>query len=87
MLSPTEFYTPIFCMLSVHPLRVTEKATHGKKVGLYSWHSRMGTSITINIIPNVKCAPETTAKVVESLRGIAGLEPYAFFGWVHHGST
>ena len=25
-----------------HPLRVTEKASHGKHVGLYSWHSQRG---------------------------------------------
>ena len=73
VLSHTEFYTPIFCMLSVFqaiPFRVTEKATHGEQVGLYSWHSRTGTSITINIVPKCEVCPRDHGKVVESLRGL-----------------
>ena len=71
VLSHTEFYTPIFCMLCLpgHPLRVTEKATHGEQVGLYSLHSRMGTSITVNIVPKCEVCPRDHGKVVESLRG------------------
>ena len=52
-----------------HPLRVTEKATHGEQVGLYSLHSRMGTSITVNIVPKCEVCPRDHGKVVESLRG------------------
>ena len=85
VLSHTEFYTPIFCMLSVFqaiPFRVTEKATHGEQMGLYSWHSRMGTSITINIVPKCEVCPRDHGKVVESLRGKAMCwkagDPWAF---------
>ena len=53
-----------------HPLRVTEKATHGEQMGLYSWHSQMGTSITINIVPKCEVCPRDHGKVVESLRGV-----------------
>ena len=52
-----------------HPLRVTEKATHGEQMGLYSWHSRMRTSITNNIVPKCEVCPGDHGKVVESLRG------------------
>ena len=52
-----------------HPLRVTEKATHGEQVGLYPWHSQTGTSITINIVPKCEVCPRDHGKVVESLRG------------------
>ena len=64
-------YAHILHALSLpgHPLRVTEKATHGEQVGLYSWHSRTGTSITINIVPKCEVCPRDHGKVVESLRG------------------
>ena len=66
-------YAHILHALSLpgHPLRVTEKATHGEQMGLYSWHSRMGTSITINIVPKCEVCPRDHGKVVESLRGIS----------------
>ena len=66
-------YAHILHALSLpgHPLRVTEKATHGEQVGLYSLHSRMGTSITINIVPKCEVCPRDHGKVVESLRGEA----------------
>ena len=66
-------YAHILHALSLpgHPLRVTEKATHGEQVGLYSWHSRTGTSITINIVPKCEVCPRDHGKVVESLRGSA----------------
>ena len=74
-------YAHILHALSLpgHPLRVTEKATHGEQVGLYSLHSRMGTSITVNIVPKCEVCPRDHGKVVESLRGdislsIAGLQ-------------
>ena len=50
-----------------HPLRVTEKATHGKLVGPYSWHSKKGTSFTINIVHQCEVCPRDHDKVVESL--------------------
>ena len=64
-------YAHILHALSLpgHPLRVTEKATHGEQVGLYSLHSRTGTSITINIVPKCEVCPRDHGKVVESLRG------------------
>ena len=64
-------YAHILHALSLpgHPLRVTEKATHGEQVGLYSLHSRMGTSITVNIVPKCEVCPRDHGKVVESLRG------------------
>ena len=64
-------YAHILHALSLpgHPLRVTEKATHGEQVGLYSWLSRTGTSITINIVPKCEVCPRDHGKVVESLRG------------------
>ena len=64
-------YAHILHTLSLpgHPLRVTEKATHGEQVGLYSLHSRTGTSITINIVPKCEVCPRDHGKVVESLRG------------------
>ena len=72
VLSHTEFINVhILHALSLpgHPLRVTEKATHGEQVGLYSLHSRMGTSITVNIVPKCEVCPRDHGKVVESLRG------------------
>ena len=72
VLSHTEFINAhILHALSLpgHPLRVTEKATHGEQVGLYSLHSRMGTSITVNIVPKCEVCPRDHGKVVESLRG------------------
>ena len=64
-------YAHILHALSLpgHPLRVTEKATHGEQMGLYSFHSRMGTSITINIVPKCEVCPRDQGKVVESLQG------------------
>ena len=64
-------YAHILHALSLpgHPLRVTEKATHGEQVGLYSLHSRMGTSITVNIVPKCEVCPRDHGKVVESLQG------------------
>ena len=69
-------YAHILHALSLpgHPLRVTEKATHGEQVGLYSLHSWMGTSITVNIVPKCEVCPRDHGKVVESHRGESGFD-------------
>ena len=70
VLSHTEFYTPIFCMLSVFqaiPFELPRKPPTGGTLLLALLE---GTSITINIVPNVKCAPETTARWMSHSRAL-----------------
>ena len=65
VLSHTEFYTPIFCMLSVFqaiPFELPRKPPTVNK-----WDSTLGTPGRGQVLqsissPNVKCAPETTAR-------------------------
>ena len=78
VLSHTEFYTPIFCMLSVFqaiPFELQRKPPTVNKWD-YSWHSRTGTSITINIVPKCEVCPRDHGKVVESLRGLYHFAPW-----------
>ena len=78
VLSHTEFYTPIFCMLSVFqaiPFKLPRKPPTVNK-----WDSTLGTPGRGQVLqsissPNVKCAPETTAR---SLRGDACCYFYLF---------
>ena len=46
-----------------HPLRVTEKATHGVQVGPYSWHSRRG-QVLQSISFQCEVCPRDHGKVV-----------------------
>ena len=65
VVSHTEFYTPIFCMLSVFQAISFELPRKPPTVN--KWDSTLGSPGRGQVLqsissPNVKCAPETTAR-------------------------